>query len=140
MAAPVAICARPTSPQSRRSAVTAFTPVGLATEVALPAEPYPGLRPFDPNEHRIFFCREEMIDGVIDALARTNLVVVHGASGSGKSSFVRAGVLPWLEIQQSRRRHWLTAICRPAGGPLRNLASALADHLGAAPASSQAFD
>jgi len=98
--------------------------VAASTRVALPAEPYPGLRPFEPKEHRIFFGREEMIDTVIDALARKNLVVVHGASGSGKSSFVRAGVLPWLEIQQSRRRHWLTKIRRPAGGPLRNLASA----------------
>lgn len=70
--------------------------LAASTRVALPAEPYPGLRPFEPNEHRIFFGREEMIDTVIDALARKNLVVVHGASGSGKSSFVRAGVLPWL--------------------------------------------
>ena len=114
--------------------------VAASTRVALPAEPYPGLRPFEPNEHRIFFGREEMIDTVIDALARKNLVVVHGASGSGKSSFVRAGVLPWLEIQQSRRRHWLTKIRRPAGGPLRNLASALANLFGAAPGSSQAID
>jgi WD40 repeat protein len=120
--------------------VTALTTVGLSTRVALPTEPYPGLRPFEPNEHRIFFGREEMIDTVIDALARKNLVVVHGASGSGKSSFVRAGVLPWLAIQQSRRRHWLTEIRRPAGGPLRNLASALADLFGAAPGSSQPTD
>ena len=105
--------------------------LAASTRVALPAEPYPGLRPFEPNEHRIFFGREEMIDTVIDAL---------GASGSGKSSFVRAGVLPWLEIQQSRRRHWLTKIRRPAGGPLRNLASALANLFGAAPGSSQATD
>ena len=114
--------------------------VAASTRVALPAEPYPGLRPFEPKEHRIFFGREEMIDTVIDALARKNLVVVHGASGSGKSSFVRAGVLPWLEIQQSRRRHWLTKIRRPAGGPLRNLASALANLFGAAPGSSQGID
>src|SRR5262249_31768281 len=90
--------------------------------------------------HRIFFGREEMIDTVIDGLARRNLVVVHGASGSGKSSLVRAGVLPLLEIQQGRRRRWLTAIQRPAGGPLRNLASALADLLGPPPDSIQAID
>jgi hypothetical protein len=39
--------------------VTAFTTVGLPTGVDLPAEPYPGLRPFEQNEHRIFFGREE---------------------------------------------------------------------------------
>jgi hypothetical protein len=120
--------------------VTAFTTAGTPSRLALPADPYPGLRPFNQDEHRIFFGREEMIDAVIDALARKNLVVVHGASGSGKSSVVRAGVLPWLDIQQGRRRRWLTAIRRPAGGPLRNLASALAERLGAAPGSSQTSD
>ena len=120
--------------------MTAFTTAGTPGRLALPADPYPGLRPFNRNEHRIFFGREEMIDAVIDALARKNLVVVHGASGSGKSSVVRAGVLPWLDIQQGRRRRWLTAIRRPAGGPLRNLASALAELLGAAPGSSQTIN
>ncbi len=114
--------------------------MGESRRTALPAQPYPGLRPFDPNEHRIFFGREEMIDTVIDGLARKNLIVVHGASGSGKSSLVRAGVLPWLEIQQSRRRGWLTAIRRPAGGPLRNVASALAELLGPAPGRTKAID
>src|SRR5262245_37115296 len=140
MAAAFACCPRPGQRRSRRRAVTAFATAEAPSRLALPADPYPGLRPFNQDEHRIFFGREEMTDRVIDALARKNLVVVHGASGSGKSSLVRAGVLPWLEIQQRRRRHWLTAICRPAGGPLRNLASALADHLGAALGSSQALD
>jgi len=101
-----------------------------ARSFTLPAQPYPGLRPFDPDEHRIFFGREEMIEKVIDGLATKNLVVVHGASGSGKSSLVRAGVLPWLAIQQRGRCDWLTGICRPAGGPLRNLASVLGELLG----------
>ena len=107
--------------------------VAAPPRFALPPEPYPGLRPFDRQEHRIFFGREEMIDTIIDLLARNNLVVVHGASGSGKSSIVRAGVLPWLELQQSRGGTWLTKILRPAGGPLRNLAAALAGALGPAP-------
>ena len=107
---------------------------------ALPPEPYPGLRPFDRQEHRIFFGREEMIDTIIDSLAHNNLVVVHGASGSGKSSIVRAGVLPWLELQQSRGGTWLTKILRPAGGPLRNLAAALAGALGPAPGARGAID
>src|SRR5262245_57357452 len=140
MAAAFACCPRPGQRRSRRRAVTAFTTAEPLSRLALPADPYPGLRPFNRDEHRIFFGREEMIDAVIDALARKNLVVVHGASGSGKSSVVRAGVLPWLDIQQGRRRRWLTGIRRPAGGPLRNLASALAERLGAAPGSSQTID
>jgi hypothetical protein len=115
--------------------VTALPAATLPSRLALPAEPYPGLRPFEADEHRIFFGREEMIDAIIDRLARNNLVVVHGASGSGKSSLVRAGVLPALEFQQGRRsRRWQTVVLRPAGGPLRNLASALADSLGPPPA------
>ena len=52
----------------------------------LPAEPYPGLRAFEPNEWTIFFGREPMIDEVITRLLSRNIVVVHGSSGCGKSS------------------------------------------------------
>jgi hypothetical protein len=119
--------------------VTASTTI-ISRRASLPAEPYPGLRPFQRHEHRIFFGREEMIETVIDRLARTNLVVVHGASGAGKSSLVRAGVLPWLEIQQGQRQPWLTEIIRPSAGPLRNLALALGGVLGPPLGSSHSED
>ena len=70
----------------------------LVTAV-LPKHPYPGLRPFEPDEWLIFFGRERMIDEVIERLAEQRLVLIHGASGSGKSSLVRAGVLPKLARQ-----------------------------------------
>src|SRR5215211_55947 len=140
MAARIADRPRPVEPQLRAITVIASTRVALPSQVALPDQPYPGLRPFEPDEHQIFFGREEIIDTVIDGLARKNLVVVHGESGSGKSSLVRAGVLPWLAIQQSSRRNWLTGMRRPAGAPLRNLASVLGDLLGAPPGPNQATD
>lgn len=93
----------------------------------LPERPYPGLRPFDASEWRIFFGRERMIDDVIGRLAESRLVLIHGVSGSGKSSLVRAGVLPKLALQY--RRHgapWLTCAMRPSGGPLWNLAAEFA--------------
>ena len=100
----------------------------------LPAEPYPGLRPFNPDEWAIFFGREPMIDEVIRLLAGQHLVVVHGASGCGKSSLVRAGVLPWLALDHAASSvPWRTAIARPAGGPLRNIAAELAKALGPPP-------
>jgi len=111
--------------------MTTETDTWPALTTGLPQEPYPGLRPFGQDEYRIFFGREEIIDKLIDALASNNLVVVHGASGSGKSSLIRAGVLPWLAIQQGGDRKWLTANFKPAGGPLRNFAALLADFLGA---------
>jgi hypothetical protein len=95
--------------------------------VTRPARPYPGLRPFEQDEWSIFFGREQMIDEVIDRLGQNRLVLIHGVSGSGKSSLVRAGVLPKLALQY--RRHdapWLTCDMRPSGGPLWNLASAFA--------------
>jgi WD40 repeat protein len=95
--------------------------------VTLPLRPYPGLRSFNPEEWSIFFGREEMIDQVIERLAANRLVLIHGLSGSGKSSLACAGVLPKLALQY--RRHdlpWLTCAMRPSGGPLWNLAAELA--------------
>jgi hypothetical protein len=92
-----------------------------------PSQPYPGLRPFEANEWPIFFGRERMIDEVIERLACDRLVVIHGASGSGKSSLVRAGVMPKLTRQHQRHgAPWLTCALRPSGGPLWNLATEFA--------------
>ncbi len=94
---------------------------------ARPALPYPGLRPFDTNEWSIFFGRERMIDEVMDRLAAHRLVMIYGSSGSGKSSLVRAGVLPKLARQHLRAGvPWRTCTMRPAGGPLWNLAKEFA--------------
>jgi formylglycine-generating enzyme required for sulfatase activity/energy-coupling factor transporter ATP-binding protein EcfA2 len=92
-----------------------------------PKYPYPGLRPFEAEEWSIFFGRERMIDDVIGRLAANRLVMVHGSSGSGKSSLIRAGVLPKLARQHLRAgAPWRTCSIRPSGGPLWNLAKELA--------------
>lgn len=92
-----------------------------------PKYPYPGLRPFEADEWSIFFGRERMVDDVIDRLAAHRLVLIHGSSGAGKSSLVRAGVLPKLARQYRRAgMPWLTCSIRPSGGPLWNLAKELA--------------
>jgi energy-coupling factor transporter ATP-binding protein EcfA2 len=98
-----------------------------ALSTARPKYPYPGLRPFEADEWSIFFGRERMVDEVIDRLAAHRLVLIHGSSGSGKSSLVRAGVLPKLARQHLiAGAPWLTCSMRPSGGPLWNMAKELA--------------
>ena len=61
----------PDRPTGRR-AVNESAPVAATTAAAdLPPEPYPGLRPFEPDEWAIFFGREPMIDEVIRTAGRT---------------------------------------------------------------------
>jgi hypothetical protein len=95
--------------------------------VSLPLRPYPGLRPFEFNDAPIFFGREQIVEEIIDTLIDRNLIVIHGSSGSGKSSVMQAGVLP--RLARLHRRHgvdWRLASMRPGGGPLWNLAHAVA--------------
>ena len=91
------------------------------------ANPYPGLKPFDESEAHLFFGRSEQVSEVVDQLKRSRFVAVVGASGSGKSSLVRAGVLPALHAEPSARAPggWLVATLRPGGDPIRSLALAI---------------
>jgi energy-coupling factor transporter ATP-binding protein EcfA2 len=131
--------ARPSSEYEReedQGPVISATPATPGVEISdrLPPEPYPGPRPFQPEEWAIFIGRESMTDDVLARLAIRRLVVVHGAPGCGKSSLVRAGVLPSLYLAHARGGEaWKTAIARPSGGPLRNIAQALAEALGPLP-------
>ncbi|NML15012.1 nSTAND1 domain-containing NTPase [Azohydromonas caseinilytica] len=112
--------------------MSAFLPEAAQVDEAgfalsLPPRPYPGLRPFDCSEWPIFFGRERMVDAVVTRLVRRQFIVVHGDSGSGKSSLIRAGVLPRLHQEQGRGgMRWRTCVALPGGGPLDNLARALA--------------
>ena len=101
----------------------------------LPLTPYPGLRPFEQDEWPIFFGRERITRDIVDRLTATQIVVIHGGSGCGKSSFVRAGVLAQLDRECAREGwQWQTAAMRPGGSPLWNLAEAIAriKHAGSA--------
>ena len=96
-------------------------------QVVMPPRPYPGLRPFDESEWPLFFGRERMVDAVVTRLLRDQCLVVHGDSGSGKSSLIRAGVLPRLRHELAcADARWRTCVALPRGGPLGNLARELA--------------
>ena len=61
-----------------------------------PVNPFPGLRPFDFEQHHLFFGRQEQVDQLLEVLEAKRFLVVLGPSGSGKSSLVRAGLVPCL--------------------------------------------
>ncbi len=89
--------------------------------------PYPGLRPFTAAEAEVFFGREAQVDQLIERLERHRLVSVVGVSGAGKSSLVRAGLIPALErgFMADAGRRWRQATMLPGDQPLRRLAEAL---------------
>ncbi len=89
--------------------------------------PFPGLRPFHEDESSIFFGREGQSDELLNRLKKTRFLAVVGTSGSGKSSLVRAGLLPSLYggFMPGKGSHWRIAVFRPGNAPVRNLATAL---------------
>lgn len=89
------------------------------------ANPFPGLRPFDTDDAGVFFGRAELVDQVILRLSRSRLLVVTGRSGAGKSSLLRAGVVPTLLSGFQTPGQWRIATLRPGATPLTNLAEAL---------------
>lgn len=92
--------------------------------------PYPGLRPFEYWENELFFGREEHTNRLLDILQQHNFLSVIGPSGSGKSSLVRAGLLPSLPLGCiGTGSDWRIAIMRPGHRPLQKLAQALLGRL-----------
>jgi len=96
---------------------------------ALSAErPFPGLRPYDIEDSEFYFGREDQIYALYRLLGRSHFIAVVGSSGSGKSSLVRAGLVPLLnaETTDAGGRSWRCLEMRPGDAPLSRLADALA--------------
>jgi WD40 repeat protein len=89
--------------------------------------PFPGIRSFEPEEHHLFFGREDQIGVLASLLMEHRLIVVTGASGSGKSSLVKAGLIPFVldKNLEPEGNAWGMVRIRPGNAPLRNLAIAL---------------
>jgi WD40 repeat protein/DNA-binding SARP family transcriptional activator len=87
--------------------------------------PYKGLARFEPDDAGFFFGRERLVAELVTHLVGAGLVGVVGPSGSGKSSLVRAGLLPALRegvLPGSDR--WRQLILRPGEHPMAELAGA----------------
>ena len=66
-----------------------------------PAEPYKGLAYYAPEDTALFIGREADILDCADLVtdAKTRVLLLQGPTGCGKSSFLRAGLIPFLELQ-----------------------------------------
>ncbi len=91
--------------------------------------PFQGLEPFQPSRSYLFFGRENEARELVDRLERpSRWVQIEGASGSGKSSLVRAGLIPALTRRPEgpESPQWLTLVMRPGSEPMKSLAAELA--------------
>ena len=103
--------------------------------------PYRGLVPFEEREARVFYGRSELADQLVQKLAArldgTGILLVTGESGTGKSSLLRAGLMPRLAAGAlgPGSERWPRRVIRPTGSPLRELATQLAELASADPVS-----
>ena len=106
----------------------------------LPGEPpYKGLAFFDVNDADLFFGRESLVARLVGNLREHNLLAVVGASGSGKSSVVRAGMIPALKGQKplfdnslppQGSHNWLVRVFTPTSRPLEALVTNVCEETG----------
>ena len=96
--------------------------------------PYRGLWPYGQEHTEVFYGRErvtaELVGKLAERLAGPSVVVVTGASGAGKSSLLRAGLLPALArglLGVPRSAHWPRRVMTPTSRPLAELATHLSD-------------
>lgn len=105
-------------------ALEPFLPGHLATgPVTLDFGPYAGLRAFQEEDASRFFGREKEVATLAARLIDTPLVAVVGPSGIGKSSLLRAGVVPALKASGSV---WRVLVTRPGRDPIASLARLIA--------------
>jgi len=93
--------------------------------------PYKGLTYFDCNDEdpKYFYGRTALTDQLLDQVRQSNFLAIVGASGSGKSSVLRAGLLHQLKVGRkvSGSDQWQIKIMVPGEHPLQNLALTFVD-------------
>ena len=100
----------------------------LTLENLINITPYPGLRSFESSERQYFFGRERQLDELLRKLRSNRFLAVVGTAGSGKSSLVKASLLPRLKDGFSGQagQNWRIAVCNIGTNPIGNLAKQLA--------------
>lgn len=90
-----------------------------------PANPYRGLRHFRLVDEALFFGRDHDVDELFKQLKAFPMCTLIGASGSGKTSLIHAGLLP--KVQQ--KKDWLVLSVRPRTDPFLELAEKMMPYL-----------
>lgn len=110
---------KPTSPGPNVQVLTgADWPAGKS--------PFPGLRAFTPADAPIFFGRSYEVDRLVDQLGKTRFLAIVGASGSGKTSLVGAGLIPRLKANAiTGSKDWRIGTMKPGEKPLDALTDAI---------------
>lgn len=92
--------------------------------------PFVGIQPYSENESDVFYGREEEVENLLQILQKNKLLTLSGDAGSGKTSLIKAGLIPRLRagfLGQSGK-DWSVAYFRPGINPLSNFAHALAQN------------
>ena len=117
----------------RRAHVGVVEPAEQAADRTLPC-PYKGLARFEADDAPYFFGRERLVATLTARLVGADLLVVTGPSGSGKSSVIRAGLLPALAAEVlPGSRSWPVVTLHPGRHPLMELRRRLGDTHDSAP-------
>lgn len=95
----------------------------IKTRKFIETSPYKGLKKFESEDKDLFFGRDQFLKSLVNELKQTNLVLLLGASGSGKSSVVRAGLVPWLFQKYGTRL--VNLIFTPDQDPFESLYASL---------------
>jgi eukaryotic-like serine/threonine-protein kinase len=99
-----------------------------AFAIRVDENPYRGLRAFNADHRGLFFGRGLEVGGALERLRTESMLIVTGDSGVGKSSLIRAGVIPAiLDGALGGARTWEAITFVPGRRPLVALAAALGD-------------
>ena len=108
--------ARPASADALAQALATTTATAIAPRRD---NPYRGLAAFGADDRALFFGRGADVGAIVDRLRSEQAVIVVGDSGVGKSSLVRAGVLPAIVAGGlGGEREWRAVMLRPGADPL----------------------
>jgi WD40 repeat protein len=91
-------------------------------QLTVASSPYKGLAAFQPEDAARFFGRDALVATLVERLQQDRVLVVGGPSGSGKSSLVRAGLIPAIGVGAiAGSERWPIALFTPRSDPTAEL-------------------